>query len=121
MGWLSIVLLLYAILNMAMGILGYANAHSIASLVAGVASGALVLAGAAWAKTNPKGGYILCGVVALLILGRFFKGFVVDHKVYPAGILVIASVLTLIALGVGHMQDSKAAPANGDQQTSQNS
>ncbi len=101
MSWINPVLFAYAILNIVFGLAGFINKHSLPSLIAGVAAGVLVIGFVTLAKTNPKVGYIAAGVIALLLVGRFMGPMITKQQIYPAGILVAASVLALIASGVG--------------------
>jgi uncharacterized membrane protein (UPF0136 family) len=101
MGWLQAVMLLYGLFNIAMGLLGYVNSHSVASLAAGGIAGILVIGCAALSKTNPRVGFISATVIALLVAGRFaprtFEGVV-----YPAGIIFAVSLAFAMTLVVAH-------------------
>jgi uncharacterized membrane protein (UPF0136 family) len=110
MGWLSAVMIAYGLLNIVLGLAGWFGSQSLPSLIAGVAAGLIVLVGAALAKTH-RFGYILVGIVCLAILGRFFKLAFLELKIYPAMILAIASILTLICLAYGHLTTPKTEAA----------
>lgn len=103
----DVVVLLFAILTIVMGILGYAapsSGHpSIVSLIAGVGSGALLLGALAYTKTNPRVGRISSAVICLLLAGRFAGPFFKEHHIYPAGIMFFAGLFTFAVLGAGHM------------------
>lgn len=107
MKFVDVVVLLYAILCIVMGILGYTGAlhgkHSIISLIAGGGAGAILVGTLALHKTNPRVARITAAVVTLLLLLKFTgdlvsKGF----SLYPAGIMAIASLFTLGVLMGGH-------------------
>ncbi len=110
MPWLTGVLFVYALINISLGVFAFYHAHSVFSLVGGVGSGMLVIAGMAWAKTNQKAGYILITVVSLLLLGKFGGSFVEKHDIYPSGILGTVALIALICLIVGHFQGLRPAP-----------
>jgi uncharacterized membrane protein (UPF0136 family) len=110
MPWLNIVLILYVLLNIVMGVLGYVNKHSVISLVAGVGAGVIVLGSMALAKSNPRAGRITALVVSVLLIGRFApKAF--ENQLYPAGIMFASSIIVAISLGAGHMMGMKAKKA----------
>lgn len=93
-------ILIYGLLVAVGGVMGYVKASSLASLIAGVGAG-LVLVGAAAAmmKGAYQAGWWAALIVALLLLGRFgsvalSKGF----KLMPGGMMIILSVLAIALL-----------------------
>ena len=94
------VVLVYGIMVAAGGVMGYAKAKSTASLIAGGVYGALLLAafvmmrGAQYAPS----GWWLALIVALLLLGRFAGAARKGFKLMPGGMVIIASVITLVVL-----------------------
>jgi uncharacterized membrane protein (UPF0136 family) len=119
MNTVDVVVLLYALLTMVMGILGYVaptTSHpSIISLIAGVGIGALLLGALALGKTNPRVGRISAAVITLLPLGRFIPTFIKTHAVYPAGIMVVAGIITFGVLLGGHFMAMSKKKASGPQ------
>jgi len=111
MSWLNVVLVLYSLLNIMMGVLGYYRAHSVMSLIGGVGAGMIVLGATALSKSKPRTGRITALVVAFALMGMFFKGTFVDNKLYPAGILFSASFIVAICLGAGHVAGMKGRKA----------
>jgi len=116
MKFVDVVVLLDALLCIVMGVLGYVSpttGHpSVISLVAGVVLGALLLGSLALAKTNPRAGRISAAVVALLPLGQFLPKFIKLHNIYPAGIMVAASIITVAVLLGGHFVAMSKRSAN---------
>ena len=102
MPWLNVVLLLYAVLNVTMGLLGYINKHSIPSLIAGTTAAVIIAFCLIWSKSNPRAARITSLVVAVLLLGIFTKG-TLENKLYPAGIMFVCSLIVIICLGAGHI------------------
>lgn len=100
---MDVVVLLDALVLIVMGILGFAEGHSVPSLVAGVLFGGLLLGFLAYTKTNPRVGRIGAAVVSLLPLGRFLPSLIKTGKIYPAGIIVFCGIVTFCVLGAGHM------------------
>lgn len=112
MSWLGVVLFFYALLNIGGGIEGYMAKGSIASLISGVASGLILIGAATLAKSNPKIGYGIAAFVTVATAGFFISRYVKSHAVWPALVMIVASVLVLVCLIVGHfMAGSK--PATG--------
>jgi len=105
---LNPLIVVYALLNIVLGIVGAIRAHEIWSL-AGVVIGLLVFGCLAWTKTNPRAGRIATLVIALLVAGRFGKKFFGEGQWYPAGIEVISSVVVIVALLAGHLMAQKKA------------
>lgn len=95
------MLFVYGVFTIAMGLAGFIHGHSLPSLISGGLVGVLVLVGANLAKTNPKVGFGMAVVLALLMLGRFMGPLMSKHQVYPAGIIVTASVVGMIAAVAG--------------------
>jgi len=114
MKFVDVVVLLFAILSIVMGILGFTGTFegksSVISLIAGGGAGAILIGSLALAKTKPRAGRITAAVVTLLLLLKFGgdiakKGF----QIYPAGIMAIAALFTFGVLMGGHfMAVSKA-------------
>jgi uncharacterized membrane protein (UPF0136 family) len=104
----DVVVLLYALLTIVMGVLGYvapATGHSSPiSLIAGVGIGLLLLGALALTRSNPRVGRISTAVIALLPLGRFLPAFIKSkgQDWYPAGIMVLAGLFTVGVLLGGH-------------------
>ena len=110
MPWLNIVLLLYSLLNVVMGILGFVNKGSIISLIAGTLAAVVTLGALAYTKKNPRTGRITCLVVAVLLLGRFAPG-AFKNQLYPAGIMFVSSLIVIVCLLAGHMMGMTAKKA----------
>ncbi len=94
------LVLIYGLLVAAGGVMGYAKAGSLASLLSGGLAG-LVLIGSAVAmlKGAYQAGWWVALIVALLLLGRFgsvalSKGF----TLMPGGLVIILSVIVIAAL-----------------------
>ena len=111
MPWLNIVLLLYSILNIVMGYLGYAEKGSLISLIAGGSAGAIILGSLAWAKVNPRAARITALIITVLLMGRFGPKTFSENKLYPDGIEFVSSFGSFVCLGVGHMMGMKAKKA----------
>lgn len=86
----------YGILVFVGGILGYQQAKSKPSLIAGVVSGSLLLAAAFLQIQNIAAGLILAKVVTLLLLVVFTTRLIKTRKFWPAGLMVVTGTAALI-------------------------
>jgi uncharacterized membrane protein (UPF0136 family) len=112
MAWLKYVVLLYAILNIGGGIEGYVAAKSVPSIISGCVAGALLFLGLYLTTTNIKLGFGICAIIAVGDLGFFTSRLVKGGGIWPAGVMVAASVITLGCLVTGHFIYNAPAGAN---------
>ena len=104
----NLVVLVYALLTIVMGLYGYFAKGSWQSAVAGGVVGLLLLGTLALAKTYPRWGRIGAAVLALLMIGRFAGPFFKTMDWVPAGVMFIASVITVLVLVGGHFMAMQA-------------
>ena len=100
---LPLYLDVFGVLTILGGVIGYMKAKSRASLVAGSVSGGLLLAAAWLAQSGHTfAGFILGGVVSLALVGRFAPAYRKQHKLFPAGLMVLLGVggIAVAVLGV---------------------
>jgi uncharacterized membrane protein (UPF0136 family) len=92
------------------GVLGYVNAGSKASLIAGLGLGLTAVGFAAW--TFRRRGFPLIGlcVVALALLGRFLPAYFQTYQVWPHLILIALASLTFGFGLLGFLLDRYAPP-----------
>ena len=89
---------LYAILNITGGIIGYVKSGSVISLVMGSSSGALLLIFAHFAYRGSQTAYYL-GLGVVVLLSAFFAfRLVKTHNFMPAGLMLIIGVLLIAYL-----------------------
>jgi uncharacterized membrane protein (UPF0136 family) len=95
----SWLVLIFAILVAAGGVMGYIRAGSTASLVAGAISG-ILLAGSAIAMMRGayQAGWWVALVVTILLLARFGMAALKEFKMMPGGMVIIMSLIVLAAL-----------------------
>ena len=92
--------MLFALLTIVGGIIGFVTADSLVSLIAGGAAGlALLFAAFSMQKGSRTGMYIVL-LITLLLLGNFgYKLFFVEGtKFMPAGLMTILSIISLLLL-----------------------
>ncbi|HEU5181604.1 MAG TPA: TMEM14 family protein [Candidatus Polarisedimenticolia bacterium] len=96
--WVAFV---YGAIVLAGGVMGFVKARSRASLIAGVASFALLLGAGALMLRGEKAGWIAAMAVAGLLLAFFAARWLKGRKFMPAGMMVLASAAALVLLAWG--------------------
>ena len=95
----SWIVLLYGILVAAGGVMGYVKAGSIASIIAGVVSGVLLVGSAvAMMKGSYQTGWWIALIVTIALLVRFGLAALKGFKMMPGGIVIIMSLVVLAVL-----------------------
>ena len=92
----SIFFIVFGLLTIVGGVMGYVKAGSTASLIAGSISGILLLVAAFLLPGHLAIGLALGAVVSILLAGRFVPAFMRTHQVMPAGLMSVLSVIGLI-------------------------
>ena len=95
-GAAKIYFIVFGILTVAGGIVGYVKAGSVISVIAGSISGVLLLVAAFLLPAQQTAGLIIALVVSLLLAGQFVPKFLQTSKVMPAGLMSVLSVLGII-------------------------
>ncbi|MGI9088527.1 MAG: TMEM14 family protein [Chthoniobacterales bacterium] len=88
--------IVFGLLTIAGGIVGYVSKGSMASIIAGSISGILLLVAAFLLPSHVVIGLALAAVVSLLLAGRFVPAFLKTGSFMPAGLMSILSVIGLI-------------------------
>lgn len=111
MGWpvlfaaAYVYLLVFGVLTIAGGVMGFVKAKSRASLIAGSIAGVLLLAAGYLVHDGARAGLALGLIVSLSLAGRFVGAFRKSGKFMPAGLMailgVIGAVLTAASLAKG--------------------
>jgi len=96
----AITTLLYGLLSIVGGVMGYQKAGSQVSLISGVISGLLLLIGAYLVSGGVLAGLYLSGAVSLLLVIVFVIRLVKTQKFMPAGLMVALGVVNLMCLWV---------------------
>jgi uncharacterized membrane protein (UPF0136 family) len=95
-GAARIYFIVFGILTIVGGIIGYVKAGSTISLVAGSISGVLLFIAAWLIPEQQAAGLIMAAVVSLLLAGQFVPNFFRTFKMMPAGLMSVLSVLGII-------------------------
>jgi uncharacterized membrane protein (UPF0136 family) len=92
----KIYFIVFGLLTIVGGVIGYVKAGSTASIVAGAISGIALIAAAFLLPNNLAIGLIIAGVVSIALAARFIPAFMKTGKVMPAGLMAILSVIGVI-------------------------
>ncbi len=93
-----IIALIYGILALVGGVVGYFKSGSKPSLISGVISGLLLIIGALRAAQGIVSGLWVVKIVTLALVIVFIIRLVKTKKFMPAGLMVIGGVATLIGV-----------------------
>lgn len=92
----KIVFLIYGILMLGGGVMGYVKAGSKPSLITGIISGILIFVGVYLLGVNAKVGLGIVSVVSLILTGVFLMRFLKTQAFMPSGLLLLLSAAVLI-------------------------
>ncbi len=100
----NVVLLVYGLLMLAGGIIGYRAAGSWASLISGLLSGIALLGTWVWARSNPPPAHLTAAGMALLLCIVFALRFAKTGKFMPPGMLLVMSVVALVVVAIAGLR-----------------
>ena len=93
----KIYFILFGVLTIAGGIVGYVKAGSAVSIIAGSITGVLLLVAAFLLAQHREAGLGTALVISLLLAVQFVPKFLQTGRVMPAGMMSILSVIGVIA------------------------
>jgi uncharacterized membrane protein (UPF0136 family) len=93
----KIYFILFGVLTIAGGIVGYVKAGSVASIIAGSITGVLLLVAAFLLPQHRAVGLATALVISLLLAVQFVPKFLQTGRAMPAGMMSILSVIGVIA------------------------
>ncbi|HEY1893736.1 MAG TPA: TMEM14 family protein [Chthoniobacterales bacterium] len=96
MGPAKIYFIIFGILTIAGGIIGYVKAASVPSLIAGGITGILLVVAAFLLPEHRAAGLATAFIVSLLLAAQFVPKFLRTGRVMPAGMMSILSVIGII-------------------------
>jgi uncharacterized membrane protein (UPF0136 family) len=95
-GAAKIYFILFGVLTILGGIMGYVKASSTASILAGSIAGVALLVGAFLLPAYLVAGLLIILLVSLLLAGRFVPAFISTGKAMPAGMMSILSIIGIL-------------------------
>jgi len=96
MGPAKIYFIVFGILTIAGGVIGYIKAGSLPSIIAGSITGVLLLVAAFLLPEHRAVGLATAFIVSLLLAAQFVPKFVRTGRVMPAGMMSVLSVIGII-------------------------
>jgi uncharacterized membrane protein (UPF0136 family) len=103
-GSAKIYFIVFGLLTIVGGVIGYVKAGSTASIIAGSISGILLLVAAYLLPDHLAGGLAVAGVISIALAGRFVPIFIKTGQAMPAGLMSVLSVLGIIMAIVAWMK-----------------
>lgn len=100
----KIYFIVFGLLTIVGGVIGYAKAGSTISIIAGSISGILLLLAAFLLPGNLAVGLALAAVVSIALAGKFVPAFIKTGQVMPAGLMSVLSVIGVIMAIVAWMK-----------------
>jgi uncharacterized membrane protein (UPF0136 family) len=96
LGPAKIYFIIFGLLTIAGGVIGFVKAGSTASIIAGSISGIALIVAAYLLPGNIVLGLAIAGLVSILLAGRFIPAFLKTGQAMPAGLMSLLSVIGLI-------------------------
>jgi uncharacterized membrane protein (UPF0136 family) len=93
----KIYFILFGVLTIVGGIVGYLKAGSVASIIAGSITGVLLLVAAFLLPEHRRVGVATALVISLLLAVQFVPKFFKTGRAMPAGMMSVLSVIGVIA------------------------
>src|SRR5437773_12435264 len=93
----KIYFIVFGVLTIAGGVVGYVKADSVASIIAGSITGVLLLVAAFLLPEHRAVGLATAFIISLLLAAQFAPKFLRTRSVMPAGTMSVLSVIGIIA------------------------
>jgi uncharacterized membrane protein (UPF0136 family) len=92
----KIYFIIFGVLTIAGGVVGYVKAGSVASIVAGSVTGVLLLVAAFLLPEHHAIGLATAFIVSLLLAAQFVPKFIRTGRIMPPGTMSVLSVIGII-------------------------
>lgn len=100
----KIYFLIFGVLTIAGGIIGYVKAGSTPSIIAGSVTGVLLIVAALLLPQHRAIGLVTALVISLVLAAQFVPKFLRTGRMMPAGLMSILSVIGLVVAIVGWLK-----------------
>ena len=104
LGPAKIYFIVFGVLTIIGGVIGYVKAGSTISLVAGALTGALLVVAAFLLPDHAVAGLVIALLTSLLLAGQFVPKFIRTGKPMPAGMMALLSVIGIVMAIVAWMK-----------------
>jgi uncharacterized membrane protein (UPF0136 family) len=94
----KIYFIVFGVLTIVGGIVGYVKAGSVASIIAGSITGVLLLVGAFLLPEHRAAGLATMLIISLLLAAQFIPKLLRTGRVMPAGIMSVLSAIGVIVV-----------------------
>ena len=94
----KIYFIVFGVLTIVGGVVGYIKAGSVVSIIAGSIAGVLLLVAALLLPERHAIGLATAFIISLLLAAQFVPKFIRTGRVMPAGMMSILSVIGIIAV-----------------------
>ena len=98
---------IYAILLILGGTMGFIKAHSLISLITGIASGVLIFILINKGKKKPKLGYDYITALSFILAMFFGYRFALHGAFMPGGLMLMLSAITFTVVGFSAFKQNK--------------
>ncbi len=92
----KIYFIVFGLLTIAGGVIGFVKAGSAASIIAGSLSGILLLVAAFLLPAHLAAGLAIGAIVSILLAGQFIPKFIKTGQIMPAGLMSVLSLIGII-------------------------
>ena len=96
LGPAKIFFILFGLLTIVGGLIGYLKAGSSISLISGAITGILLVIAGYLLPGNPTAALSIALIVSLLLAGRFIPNFITTHRAMPAGMMSVLSLAGIV-------------------------
>lgn len=93
---IKIYYIVFALLTVVGGVIGYVKAKSLVSLIAGLVSGALLVTASLLLPNRPEIAYTMAIIVSVLLAGKFVPDFIHRKTVIPGGLMALLSLVSIV-------------------------
>jgi len=104
LGPAKIYFIIFGVLTIAGGVIGYVSKGSVPSIVAGAICGILLLVSAFLMPNHLFAGLAIAAIISLLLAGQFVPKFIKSGQAMPAGMMSILSVIGFVMAIVAWMK-----------------
>lgn len=103
----NFISIIYAVLLIVGGAIGFLKAKSIISLISGALSGLLVLLAYKFGTRDPKSAYLYIAAISLCLAIFFLIRYSASQVFIPSGLMFLLSTTTFVVIGLSFLKSQK--------------